>query len=88
MFKREDLPGPMKKNGNIIGVSVGTYKNGPASLDVREYYKTDDGDYGPTAKGCRIQFTVEAAKEMIEAIAKVSDLSVTFKPKPKEPPKA
>lgn len=39
-------------------------------LDVRKYYKTDEGDYKPTRKGIALPFDI--ANEVADAIKKVN----------------
>jgi len=45
-------------------------------LDIREYYKNEDGTFGPTPRGCRFANDPKLATELILAVAKVSGLAV------------
>ncbi len=93
-FIRDEIPGPVKSNGNIIGVRETTYKTTEIYIDIREYYPSPDtmrtsppdrpGEtYCPSPRGCRFPLTTAHVEEMIEALAKVAGLDVTVKPKKK-----
>lgn len=73
---REQIPGPVKPNGSVVGVSISTYHSNTPMLDIREYYKNEDGTFGPTPRGCRFANDPKLATELILAVAKVSGLAV------------
>jgi hypothetical protein len=54
-----------KRDTEIIRISLKEYK-GHDYVDIRQYYKSDDGEFLPTKKG--VTFNPELIDEVIDAL--------------------
>jgi hypothetical protein len=54
-----------KRDTEIIRISLKEYK-GHDYVDIRQYYKSDDGEFLPTKKG--VTFNPELIDEIIDAL--------------------
>lgn len=45
-----------KSKTEQIRVTIQSYEGGPEKIDIRNFFKTEDGEWKPTKKGVRIEF--------------------------------